>query len=266
MRLVPQSKYPIKCPYKMEPQGITIHNTANDASAEDEIAYMTRNDQKVSFHHAVDDKEAIQGIPENRNAWHAGDGGNGEGNRTQIAIEICYSKSGGERFRRAEDNAAELTKILLDKYRWGIERVHKHQDWSGKYCPHRTLDMGWQRFLDKIVKSEKGVKIQTGTQVNTNGKYNSSIELADVVDQRNDYRETRIKSSHWFDRWVPTHELEVVDRSKEIKLLQNELSKAKSYWDKWKKETVELRDKLSKIDTQVEALEPIIDVIHRLLH
>ena len=26
----------------------------------------------------------------------------------------------------------------------------KHQDYSGKYCPHRTLDMGWERFLNKI--------------------------------------------------------------------------------------------------------------------
>ena len=27
---MPQNKYNIKCPYSMEPQYITIHNTAND--------------------------------------------------------------------------------------------------------------------------------------------------------------------------------------------------------------------------------------------
>ena len=26
----------------------------------------------------------------------------------------------------------------------------KHQDYSGKYCPHRTLDLGWERFLNNI--------------------------------------------------------------------------------------------------------------------
>ena len=24
------------------------------------------------------------------------------------------------------------------------------KDWSGKYCPHRTLDLGWQRFLNLV--------------------------------------------------------------------------------------------------------------------
>ena len=36
---------------------------------------MIRNDNEVSFHFAVDDKEVVQGIPLDRNAWHAGDGG-----------------------------------------------------------------------------------------------------------------------------------------------------------------------------------------------
>ena len=62
-----------------------------------EITYMTNNDYETSFHYAVDDKEIVQGIEENRNGWHASDG-NGKGNREGIAIEICYSLSGGERF------------------------------------------------------------------------------------------------------------------------------------------------------------------------
>lgn len=146
-------KYSIKCPYTMIPQYLVIHNTANDASAENEIRYMQSNDRQVSFHYAVDDKEAVLGIPLNRNAWHAGDGANGKGNRYGIAIEICYSKSGGTRFDKAEANAAELTANLLKKYGWGIERVTKHQDYSGKYCPHRTLDNGWERFIEMVNKN-----------------------------------------------------------------------------------------------------------------
>jgi len=137
----------------MTPEFIVVHNTANDASAKNEIAYMISNNNQVSFHYAVDDKEIVQGIPENRNAWHAGDGAHGQGNRKGLSIEICYSKSGGQRFIEAEKLAAKFIAHKLKEKCWGIDRVKKHQDFSGKYCPHRTLDMGWQRFLD-MVKSE----------------------------------------------------------------------------------------------------------------
>ena len=147
--LVSKGKYNIKCPYSMKAESITVHNTANDASAANEVKYMIGNNNKVSFHIAIDDKEAVQGIPFDRNAWHAGDG-NGKGNRSSIGVEICYSKSGGERFAKAERNAAELIASMLKERGWGIDKVKKHQDWSGKYCPHRTLDLGWQRFLNMV--------------------------------------------------------------------------------------------------------------------
>ena len=67
-----------------------------------------------------------------------------------INIEICYSKSGGEKFDAAEDLAAAYIAYLLKQYGWGIDRVYKHQDFANKYCPHRTLDLGWERFLNKI--------------------------------------------------------------------------------------------------------------------
>ena len=147
---MPQNMYSIKCPHTMTPTRIVVHNTANDASARNEIKYMQGNNKQVSFHIAVDDIEAVQGVPLDRNAWHAGDGANGTGNRQGIAIEICYSKSGGAKFEAAERNAAELIAQLLKERGWGIDKVTKHQDYSGKYCPHRTLDMGWQRFLDMV--------------------------------------------------------------------------------------------------------------------
>lgn len=148
--LVPESKWKIKCPYTMIPEFIVVHNTANDASAKNEISYMKNNDNETSFHFAVDDVEVRQGIYVHRNAWHAGDGIDGTGNRKGIAIEICYSKSGGEKFDKAEERAAEFIAGLLKKYHWEIDRVKKHQDFSGKYCPHRTLDLGWERFLKKV--------------------------------------------------------------------------------------------------------------------
>lgn len=148
----PTSKYSIKCPYEMKPEGITVHNTYNDASAMAEISYMLGNDLKTSFHVAVDNERVVTGIPFNRNTWNSGDGRNGFGNRKTISIEICYSKSGGERFDEAEELAAEYIAYLLKQYGWGIDKVGTHQMRSNKYCPHRTLDYGWQRFLNKIKK------------------------------------------------------------------------------------------------------------------
>lgn len=148
--LVPTERYGIKCPYAMTPEFIVVHNTDNDAPAENEIAYMIRNDNEVSFHYAIDDTKIIQGVPENRNAWHAGDGGSGKGNRKGIAIEICYSKSGGDKFIAAEKLAAKFIASKLKEKGWSIDKVKKHQDFSGKYCPRRTLDMGWKRFIEMI--------------------------------------------------------------------------------------------------------------------
>ena len=150
--LVPTSKYDIKCPYSMTPIGITVHNTANDATAMNEINYMIRNDAYNSFHYAVDDKEIVQGLPLDRNGFHASDGANGTGNRKTIGIEICYSKSGGDRFIKAEQNAVDLIVYLIKKYKWNISCVKRHYDYAPdkKYCPHRTMDLGWERFLKMI--------------------------------------------------------------------------------------------------------------------
>lgn len=148
--LVSEDKYSIKCPYAMEPVGITVHNTANSASADAEVSYMISNNNEVSYHFAVDENHAVQGLPLNRNAWHCGDG-NGKGNRKTIAIEICRSTSEDESlFDRAEENAAELIAALCKEYGWTTDDIYTHQHWNGKYCPHKTLDRGWERFLDMV--------------------------------------------------------------------------------------------------------------------
>lgn len=170
----PKDKYSIKCPYSMNPTRIVIHNTSNDASANNEITYMHRNNNKVSFHFAVDDVEIIQGLPLNRNSWNAGDGGNGKGNREGISIEICYSKSGGDKWLKAVHNAAELTAKLLKDYGWGIDKVTKHKDYSNKHCPHRILDeYGWDNFL-ALVDSYLSPKVVTNNNVGS--KNNAVLE------------------------------------------------------------------------------------------
>ena len=202
--LVSESKYSVKCPYAMTPEFIVVHNTANDASAQNEVKYMISNNNQVSFHFAVDDKEIVQGLPLDRNAWACGDGANGKGNRKGIQIEICYSKSGGARFENAEKNAAKFIAQLLKERGWGVDKVKKHQDFSNKYCPHRTLDKGWASFvnmikdylneLNKPVQSTQSSSISVGDKVKvktTATHYATGQSMASFV-KGSTYEVTRI--------------------------------------------------------------------------
>lgn len=143
----------------MEPEYITVHNTANDASAANEVTYHNRNNNQVSFHVAIDDKEIIQCIPFNRSAWHCGDG-QGSGNRESIGIEICYSKSGGARYAVAEENAVQYIAKLLHERQWGLERVKQHYEWSKKNCPHRIRDeKRWGSFKQRIQYALENLRV-----------------------------------------------------------------------------------------------------------
>lgn len=150
-RLISPEKYSIKCPYTLSPIGLTVHNTANSASAANEIAYMAGNNKETSYHFAVDEKEIIQALPLDRNGWHAGDGATGSGNRRTIAIEICRSTSEDlNLFLQAEKNAAWLCASLCLQYGWTTKDIYTHKHWSGKNCPHKTLELGWDRFLAMV--------------------------------------------------------------------------------------------------------------------
>ena len=192
--MVSSSKYSIKCPYSMNPQYITIHNTSNSASADAEIRYMISNNNQTSFHVCVDEREVIQAIPFNRNAWHAGDGASGTGNRKSIGIEIARSTGDANLFAQAEQNCAEYVAKLLKERGWGIDRVKRHKDWSGKNCPHKTMEKGWQRFLNMIqaelnkLNQPKPQPSQPSPQPSTGkfkvGNYNNYVVTTDSLNVR----------------------------------------------------------------------------------
>ena len=211
--LVSSNKYNIKCPYTMDPIGIAIHNTYNDASAKNEISYMKSNNNKVSYHIAVDDKEAIQGLPLNRSAYACGDG-NGQGNRKHISIEICYSKSGGTRFTSAEKLAAKVVAELLKKYGWGIDRVKAHRDFANKNCPHRTNMIEFKKLVEKELNGSSTSNISTKYK---NGDYNRKARTAanlNIRTERNTSSKivktipkgTTLTVNYCLDNWFSTYD------------------------------------------------------------
>jgi N-acetylmuramoyl-L-alanine amidase len=137
----------------MKPEFITIHSTGNPSStARNERGWLTNpsNTRTASWHICVDEKEAVEAIPLNEVAWHAGDG-NGQGNRASIGIEICES---GDREKTLR-NAVQLVAKLLKEKGWGVDRLRRHHDWSGKICPRILQPNNWQGWKDFIKAVEK---------------------------------------------------------------------------------------------------------------
>ena len=127
----------------MDPEDLTVHSTGNpDSTAQNERDNLNRltNTTTTGFHIVVDDTQAIECIPLNKVAYHAGDGANGPGNSKSIGLEICES---GNRTKTIE-NAVEAAAKILHERNWGIDRLKRHYDWSGKNCPRILSANNWQ--------------------------------------------------------------------------------------------------------------------------
>ena len=132
---------------------ITIHNTGNTnagANAKSHAAYLKSDaaaKAPTSWHYTVDEHGAYQHLPDNEDAYHAGDG-SGNGNRESIAIEICMNSDGNQ--VKATDNAATLAANLCKQYSIPIANVVQHNRWSGKHCPQMLREgrpYSWETFL-----------------------------------------------------------------------------------------------------------------------
>jgi N-acetylmuramoyl-L-alanine amidase len=137
------------------PEYITIHSTGNtnkgaNAAAHGSYLKGAAANVPASWHFTVDDKEIRQHMPLSEVAWHAGDGNNGPGNRSSLAIEICENID--DDLSKAIDNAALLTAHLLQQFNLGLNKIKQHYDWSGKNCPRifRNNPGSWDGFLLKV--------------------------------------------------------------------------------------------------------------------
>lgn len=153
----PKSRRPA---YSMIPEYLTIHSTANPKStAKNERGWLTRlsNTGEASYHLVVDEIEAIECIPLNEVAWHAGDGSKGAGNRKSIGLEICES---GDRTKTLKNAISLASKILKEKG-WKTTQLKRHKDWSGKNCPRILIDSNsrklehqtWEWFKKEVQKN-----------------------------------------------------------------------------------------------------------------
>ena len=155
--------------YSLKPEYVTIHNTGNGAKGAGALNHgkYLQNAGKgktVSWHYVVDDGMVVQCIPEDENAWHAGDGAGGIGNRKSLSIEICENPESD--LKKATDNAAELTAELMRRYGIPLEHVVQHNHWNGKNCPHLIragIPYSWQAFLNKVQRFYEDAKASEDT-------------------------------------------------------------------------------------------------------
>ena len=139
---------------------IVIHETANLGKGADAASHARLqarvNTRDASWHYQVDDREVIQSYDDNVICWHAG-----AANRRSISIEICVNSDGN--FRRAVENAAELTAHLMKKHGIPIDRVTQHNRWTGKNCPtflrNGEKDVTWEQFIAMVRKAYSGAGV-----------------------------------------------------------------------------------------------------------
>lgn len=124
----------------MNPNTIVIHNTANNASAKNEINYLhsSSNTSSTSYHFAVDESSIYQAIPLTNAAHHAGVYSI---NQKSIGIEIARSTSSDNKIKnKAISNALTLIHLLKQEYLITNKNIITHKDASGKHCPHDIYD------------------------------------------------------------------------------------------------------------------------------
>lgn len=169
-KLLPVNKYFLKVPTESigrTPSFIIIHNTDGYASADAEASYCVSNQNATAFNYVVDESEVIQIIPDECGGFSTA---NREYDVKGISIEICRNLNpdtgsnvyDNEKFRKAEQNAAELCAMLCDKYGWTPEyrkSIRTHQMANGKNCPALTLKLGMGRFVD-MIKENMDMNIQ----------------------------------------------------------------------------------------------------------
>ncbi|MFC6334279.1 N-acetylmuramoyl-L-alanine amidase [Paenibacillus septentrionalis] len=185
-----QDHIPLSTPYNrrpglaMTPTTITIHNTGNlSSTAANERAWLTNptNTRTASYHIVIDAIEAIEVLPLNETAWHAGDGSKAtSGNRTSIGIEICERNTLTGEYAQTLRNAVELVAKLLTANNWSVDRLRRHYDWSGKNCP-RLMNQdgkwtGWKQFVQQVDARLLELKTNKSTEANK-----SEIATATVI-------------------------------------------------------------------------------------
>ena len=116
--------------------GMAVHYTATSASAHNNLVYFSRAGAGASAHLFVDKDGSIrQSVRLEDTAWAVGDFAE---NQRTVSVEVV---SAGEDFTDSQVAAlAEIWAFLRATY--GVTRLIRHYDVTGKLCPAPYVDAG----------------------------------------------------------------------------------------------------------------------------
>ena len=139
---------------------IVIHYTGNDGdTARSNTEFFKRIYRGASAHYFIDESSVWQCVEDGNIAWHCGTSGvyvhNRCRNSNSIGIELCSRRDSEGRYyfaRGTVENAAELIKALMEKYKIPARNILRHYDITGKICPEPYVrdKAAWQGFVEAL--------------------------------------------------------------------------------------------------------------------
>ena len=139
---------------------IVVHYTSNQGdTAKNNADYFAREDVGASAHYFCDEHEIWQSVKDTDTAWHCGAKTYRHPdcrNANSIGVEICMNDKKGNVRQGSIDTAAELVRYLMQRYSVPVDRVIRHYDVTGKYCPGPMVDNPalWAAFKQSLTQTE----------------------------------------------------------------------------------------------------------------
>jgi N-acetylmuramoyl-L-alanine amidase len=130
---------------KITPKGVVMHWTANTRKGANAVAnrnYFNNPATQASAHYIVDDAQIVRCLPETEMGYHVGAKSykpeavtrlSSYPNNCTIGIEMCVNADG--QFPVMYRLSVELAADILHRYGWGVDRLWRHYDITGKNCP-----------------------------------------------------------------------------------------------------------------------------------
>lgn len=174
------------------PRFIVVHYFGALGTAAGVADYFKTPGIQASAHYAVDEGNIIyRCVKETDVAWHCGDGTKHPEcrNWNSLGVELRPKKLNTKSMGawdsdwffdpKTLDNAEWIIRKLMKKYNIPIDRVLRHYDVSGKFCPrpfmgddtnlyyHTSGNVQWQRFKERLVDEvvEKSKMIVNGKEI-----------------------------------------------------------------------------------------------------
>lgn len=159
---------------KITPRGLVIHWTANEGKGANAVAnrnYFNKPTTEASAHYIVDDKQTIRCLPENEMGYHVGAKSykpealkqlSSYPNNCTIGIEMCVNADGS--FQETYRRTVELAADILKRYGWGVDKLWRHFDITGKNCPAYFVSDNFARKYTGLTAAQAWAKFKDDVQ------------------------------------------------------------------------------------------------------